>query len=190
MEQYLLTTYVFCLIFTIVCYICALTSFLWFYHLRKLYTYIHIFLYTLMTLFCRKFYVQKKLKRWIYLFTFLICHKLRGLKEKERKHTEKYNLTLLYKYPSFLWDYLTLFYIFFSDFTGFPFIRGGDLFNTAGSIATSVIWKLSPGKLPFPRTWNIRNGYFLIYFPVNRQKCESFLTKYKLFFKQKKYHAF
>ena len=125
MEQYLLTTYVFCLIFTIVCYICALTSFLWFYHLRKLYTYIHIFLYTLMTLFCRKFYVQKKIKRWIYLFTFLICHKLRGLKEKERKHTEKYNLTLLYKYPSFLWDYLTLFIIFFSDFTGFPFIRGG-----------------------------------------------------------------
>ena len=31
---------------------------------------------------------------------------------------------------------------------------GGISFNTAGSISTSVMWKLSPGKLPFPRTWN------------------------------------
>ena len=35
-----------------------------------------------------------------------------------------------------------------------PTYQGGISFNTAGSISTSVMWKLSPGKLPFPRTWN------------------------------------
>ena len=33
-------------------------------------------------------------------------------------------------------------------------IMRGISVNTTGSISTSVMWKLSPGKLPFPRTWN------------------------------------
>ena len=39
------------------------------------------------------------------------------------------------------------------DFREYPF-QGGISFNTAGSISTSWMWKLSPGKLPLPRTWN------------------------------------
>ena len=31
---------------------------------------------------------------------------------------------------------------------------GGISFNTGSSISTSWMWKLSPEKLPFPRTWN------------------------------------
>ena len=31
-----------------------------------------------------------------------------------------------------------------------PTYQGGISFNTAGSISSSVMWKLSPGKLPFP----------------------------------------
>ena len=41
-------------------------------------------------------------------------------------------------------------------------IQGGGIsFNTAGSISKSWMWKLSPGKLPFPRTWtNIEMDIF------------------------------
>ena len=35
----------------------------------------------------------------------------------------------------------------------FAFQQGGISFNAGGSIFTSWMWKLSPGKLPFPRTW-------------------------------------
>ena len=46
-------------------------------------------------------------------------------------------------------------------------IRGGISFNTGGSISTSWMWKLSPEKLPFPRSWNKEMDIFLIYLPVN-----------------------
>ena len=32
--------------------------------------------------------------------------------------------------------------------------QGGISFNTGGSFSTSWMWKMSPGKLPCPRTWN------------------------------------
>ena len=46
------------------------------------------------------------------------------------------------------------------------FRGGGISFNTGGSISTSWMWKLSPGKLPFPRTWNNKEmDIFLYTFP-------------------------
>ena len=46
--------------------------------------------------------------------------------------------------------------------------RGGFSFLTGGSFSTSWMWKMSPGKLPCPRTWNnIKKDFFLIYLGVN-----------------------
>ena len=43
------------------------------------------------------------------------------------------------------------------------FIRGGISFNSGGSFSTSWKWKMSPGKLPCPRTWNnIKKIFFNI----------------------------
>ena len=36
----------------------------------------------------------------------------------------------------------------------FLFIRGGVSFNTAGSLSTALLWKLSRRNVQFPRTWN------------------------------------
>ena len=45
--------------------------------------------------------------------------------------------------------------------------RGGISFLTGGSFSTSWMWKMSPGKLPCPRTWNNIKKIFLIYLTVN-----------------------
>ena len=40
-----------------------------------------------------------------------------------------------------------------------PMYRGGISFNTGGSFSTSWMWKMCPGKLPCPRTWNNINFF-------------------------------
>ena len=47
---------------------------------------------------------------------------------------------------------------------GYIKTRGGISFNTAGSFSTALLWKLSPGKLQFPRTLN---NIEMVIFPVN-----------------------
>ena len=49
---------------------------------------------------------------------------------------------------------LLIYKVFFYRWAWWRKYQGGISFNTGGSISTSWTWKLIPGKLPFPRTWN------------------------------------
>ena len=39
-------------------------------------------------------------------------------------------------------------------FTHFPGNRGGISFDTAGSLSTALLWKMSRRNFQFPHTWN------------------------------------
>ena len=65
---------------------------------------------------------------------------------------------------------------------GYIKTRGGISFNTAGSFSTALLWKLSPGKLQFPRTLNN------IARKLGKNANLFYLNIPKI--KQKKYHAF
>ena len=71
-------------------------------------------------------------------------------------------------------------------------IRGEISFNTGGSFSTSWMWKMSPGKLPCPLTWNnIKNIFFNIPYRKLGKNVILFHLNMNFFkVKQKKYHAF
>ena len=62
-------------------------------------------------------------------------------------------------------------------------LTGGESLLIRQAQFPHLMWKLSPGKLPFPLTWNnVKMDIFNIHtFPLSGQTCESFLPKHELF---------